>query len=309
MAVSDRIVVLRQGKLVAERRHGRDGSPRAGRADGRPPDPGAEGRADAARPRRPVAAGRHAGRRGASALAGRLARAAWRRDPRPRRRLRQRAERAGRSPQRPRRSRAAARCRCSAQEIHYFDPPSMVRATASRAFRRTGTPKALIGDMSVDENLISERYREPPFSPARLDRLDRGARLRRAGSSRDFDVRCPAPQARDAPAVRRQHAEADPGPRDGARAAHHPRQPADARARYRRGRLCASATPDRRARAGPAILLISEDLDEILALSDRVVVMYRGRMSAPMARGDVTIRRARPDDGGPRLRRGRAHAA
>ena len=41
---------------------------------------------------------------------------------------------------------------------------------------------------------------------------------------------------------------------------------------------------------GAGVLLISEDLDELLALSDRVVVMYRGRMSAPMARRDVTIR-------------------
>ena len=46
-----------------------------------------------------------------------------------------------------------------------------------------------------------------------------------------------------------------------------------------------------KARAGGAgILLISEDLDELLALSDRIVVMYRGRMSAPMTRSVVTIR-------------------
>jgi simple sugar transport system ATP-binding protein len=40
---------------------------------------------------------------------------------------------------------------------------------------------------------------------------------------------------------------------------------------------------------GTAILLISEDLDEILALSDRVVVMYEGRIvgEAPRERMDV----------------------
>jgi simple sugar transport system ATP-binding protein len=31
-------------------------------------------------------------------------------------------------------------------------------------------------------------------------------------------------------------------------------------------------------RAGGSVLLISEDLDEILSLADRIVVMYRGRL-------------------------------
>ena len=34
---------------------------------------------------------------------------------------------------------------------------------------------------------------------------------------------------------------------------------------------------------GVAIVLISEDLDELLALSDRVAVMARGRLSRPRA--------------------------
>ena len=36
---------------------------------------------------------------------------------------------------------------------------------------------------------------------------------------------------------------------------------------------------ERRA-AGTAILLISEDLDELLALADRIAVMYEGRIAA-----------------------------
>jgi simple sugar transport system ATP-binding protein len=41
---------------------------------------------------------------------------------------------------------------------------------------------------------------------------------------------------------------------------------------------------------GAAILLISEDLDELLSLADRIAVIYRGQLSPPMPRGDVNIR-------------------
>jgi simple sugar transport system ATP-binding protein len=44
-------------------------------------------------------------------------------------------------------------------------------------------------------------------------------------------------------------------------------------------------------RGGGSVLLISEDLDEILALADRIVVMHRGRLSAPMARAGISIER------------------
>ncbi len=47
---------------------------------------------------------------------------------------------------------------------------------------------------------------------------------------------------------------------------------------------------DARAR-GAAILLMSEDLDELLALSDRVGVMYRGTLSAIHPAEDMTVRR------------------
>jgi general nucleoside transport system ATP-binding protein len=42
--------------------------------------------------------------------------------------------------------------------------------------------------------------------------------------------------------------------------------------------------------AGASVLLISDDLDEILALSDRIAVIYRGRVSAPVERGHVAIK-------------------
>ena len=41
--------------------------------------------------------------------------------------------------------------------------------------------------------------------------------------------------------------------------------------------------------AGTAVLLISEDLDEILMLADRVAVIYEGRISEPMVTADADI--------------------
>ena len=42
--------------------------------------------------------------------------------------------------------------------------------------------------------------------------------------------------------------------------------------------------------AGAATVLVSEDLDELLALSDRVLVMYRGRIAGEFAAGDASAR-------------------
>ena len=42
---------------------------------------------------------------------------------------------------------------------------------------------------------------------------------------------------------------------------------------------------------GTAILLISEDLDEILALSDRVAVLYEGRFVGTFPAGEAEIGR------------------
>jgi ABC-type sugar transport system ATPase subunit len=44
----------------------------------------------------------------------------------------------------------------------------------------------------------------------------------------------------------------------------------------------------RLAKGGMAILLISSELPEILALSDRVLVMRSGRLTAEIARADIT---------------------
>ena len=41
---------------------------------------------------------------------------------------------------------------------------------------------------------------------------------------------------------------------------------------------------------GAGVLLVSSELDEILALADRILVMYDGRLAGEFARGQVTER-------------------
>ena len=45
------------------------------------------------------------------------------------------------------------------------------------------------------------------------------------------------------------------------------------------------------AREGKAILLISSELEEVLSMSDRVVVMRQGRVTAELSRADATQER------------------
>jgi simple sugar transport system ATP-binding protein len=42
---------------------------------------------------------------------------------------------------------------------------------------------------------------------------------------------------------------------------------------------------------GAAILLISEDLEELLAMCDRIAVIYRGRLTRPLPAADLDMRR------------------
>ena len=147
----------------------------------------------------------------------------------------------------------------------------------------------LIGDMSVTENAVGECYRRPALSRRGL--IDWGAARRFAERIiGDYDVKCPSPAA----AVRllsggnmqklilgRVLAQA---PRF--ILANQPTRGLDVGAvSYVHEQLLSAR------RAGGSVLLISEDLDEILALADRIVVMHRGRVSAPMARAGIAIER------------------
>ncbi|MEX2009353.1 MAG: ATP-binding cassette domain-containing protein, partial [Dongiaceae bacterium] len=146
----------------------------------------------------------------------------------------------------------------------------------------------LVADMTVAENLIAECYRAAPFS--RLGFLSRGAARRHAERIvAEFDVRCPSP---DAPVrslsggnmqklILGRVLSQDPG----LILANQPTRGLDVGAvAYVHERLLAARA------AGAGVLLISDDLDEILALADRIAVIHRGRLSAPLPRETVTIR-------------------
>jgi general nucleoside transport system ATP-binding protein len=148
--------------------------------------------------------------------------------------------------------------------------------------------EGLIADMSVTENVIAELYREPRFNARGF--LDWAAA---ENFARDiitgFDVKCPSPQAR----VRLLSGGNMQKLILGRTLSLEPRfilagQPSRGldigAVSYVHERLLGAR------KAGASVLLISDDLDEILALSDRISVIYRGRISTPQERKAVTIK-------------------
>ena len=164
---------------------------------------------------------------------------------------------------------------------------------APRAFIRAGVARVpedrgavgVIGDLAVWENAISERYREPRFS--RLGWLRRRAARDAAQAIVDqFDVRG---GGLDAPArslsggnIQKLILGRSLVTRPGVVIANQPTWGLDVGAvSYIHSQLLAA-----RAR-GAAILLISEDLDELFAIADRIAVMFQGSLSE--ARRDWTV--------------------
>ena len=144
-----------------------------------------------------------------------------------------------------------------------------------------------IGDMSVTENVIAERYRSERFS--RRGFLDwRAAKKFAEEIIADYDVKCPSPDARIRllsggnmqKLILGRALDSEPS----VILANQPTRGLDVGAvGYVHRKLL-----EARGR-GAAILLISEDLEEILALSDRIIVMSKGKLSAPSARGERSI--------------------
>jgi simple sugar transport system ATP-binding protein len=147
---------------------------------------------------------------------------------------------------------------------------------------KTGT----IADFSLTENAILERYRHAPF--ARRGWMDwRAARGFTDAVIRSYDVRCPGPETRIRLLSGGNMQKLILGrAMEGAPKiilANQPVRGLDIGAiTFVQTQLLAARDQ------GAAVLLISEDLDEILALSDVIHVMSEGRLSPPFARGTMS---------------------
>ncbi len=147
----------------------------------------------------------------------------------------------------------------------------------------------IVGGMSVWENLLLEDYNRAEFASAGF--LRRGAARANARQVIDaFDVRCPGPEAPtrllSGGNIQKLILGRVLSRQPDVILANQPTRGLDIGAvTYVHRRLLEARG------AGAGVLLISEDLDELLALSDRIAVLYRGRLSPAMATEDVTIRR------------------
>ena len=165
----------------------------------------------------------------------------------------------------------------------------------------------MIGDMSVSENVISEAYRSSRFS--RFGFLDWKAAADFARTIiKAYDVKCPSPEARVRllsggnmqKLILGRALDGDPD----IILASQPTRGLDVGAvAYVHARLIEAR--DR----GAAVLLISEDLDEIQALSDRILVIHRGQLSKPSARGELSVMELGELMAGHGLDEGAIHAA
>ena len=170
-------------------------------------------------------------------------------------------------------------------EARNWSPRAAIHAGIARIpedRHKTGT----IADFDLTENAILETYRDPPFS--RHGWLDwRRARAFAQSIIKGYDVRCPGPGTRIRllsggnmqKLILGRVMEGSPR----IILANQPVRGLDIGAvNYVHSQLLAAR--DR----GATVLLISEDLDEIMALSDVIHVISEGRLSPPFARGSMT---------------------
>ncbi len=169
------------------------------------------------------------------------------------------------------------------------DPRAVVAAGVGR-IPEDRHAEGMIGEMTVWENLVSEDLRRPPFSRGGFV-IDRAAAWVHAEHLIDrFDVRCPGPQAETRllsggnmqKLILARGLSREPK----FIVANQPARGLDEGAiAYVHGQLL-----EARAR-GAGILLISEDLEELLSLADRIAVIYRGELRPPLPAQSLDVRR------------------
>jgi simple sugar transport system ATP-binding protein len=172
------------------------------------------------------------------------------------------------------------------QALHQFSPAAMVQAGVARIPEDRHTT-GLVADMNIWENLILETHQEAEFSHVGLLKRDAASR-HAANLIAAFDVRCPSPNATvrllSGGNMQKLILSRELSRQPKLILASQPTRGLDLGAvTYVHQRLL-----DARAN-GAGILLISEDLDELLTLSDRLCVLYKGQLSEPIAIEDVVV--------------------
>ncbi|MEW9837019.1 ABC transporter ATP-binding protein [Mesorhizobium marinum] len=165
------------------------------------------------------------------------------------------------------------------------------RAALSAGIARIPEDRHAVGtiaDMSVTENVIAEQYRTPRFGNRGI--LDwRAARRFAEQIIADYDVKCPSPDSRirllSGGNMQKLILGRALDPEPAVILANQPTRGLDVGAVGYVHRKLIEARE-----RGAAILLISEDLEEILALSDRIIVMSKGRLSSASQRGERSVR-------------------
>jgi ABC-type uncharacterized transport system ATPase subunit len=176
--------------------------------------------------------------------------------------------------------------RVSGRELHSGDPRAAIKAgVAYIPEDRLGT--GLAPSLSVARNASLKRYREPPVSRGPFLSLRRMAELA-VSLIRRYDVKAPGP---DTPVrnlsggnlqklVLGREFQGEPR----VLVAAQPTRGLDVGAIETVHAYLGDA-----AAKGVAVLLVSEDLDEILALADRIVVMYEGAIAGEVDAGSATV--------------------
>ncbi len=173
------------------------------------------------------------------------------------------------------------------QAVALGSPAGMVAAGIGR-IPEDRLHDGVVGDMAVWENLALEDYRSPAFCQAGFIRGG-AARAHARRAIEGFDVRCPGPEAATRllsggnvqKLILARVLTRDPN----VILANQPSRGLDIGAVTEVHRRLLEA----RGR-GAGIILISEDLDELLTLSDRIAVLHRGHLSQAMPTESVTIR-------------------
>ncbi|MGQ0548608.1 MAG: ABC transporter ATP-binding protein [Armatimonadota bacterium] len=143
----------------------------------------------------------------------------------------------------------------------------------------------IVPTMSVAENLVLKQYRYPPLSRGQI--IDHQAVTRYARRMiTDYEITTPGPQT---PArllsggnIQRLILGRELSGRPHLIVAAHPTAGLDVRATEQIHSLLL-----KRRREGTAIVLVSEDLDEILALSDRIAVLFSGEIAGVVAAAEA----------------------